>query len=82
MLSYETLTAGQAFAAYVAQHPLDVLKIVPSHLGALLRGAGEAILPGEVLVLGGEALPSTLLSTPIRPFLSRCVPLSSAALDG
>src|SRR6185312_13588515 len=36
VLAYETVTSGQAFAAYGAQYPLDVLKIVPSHLSALL----------------------------------------------
>src|SRR5438874_505567 len=58
ILSYETVTSGQAFATYVAQHPLDVLKIVPSHLSALLSASssGEALLPRRYLVLGGEVL--------------------------
>jgi acyl-coenzyme A synthetase/AMP-(fatty) acid ligase/aryl carrier-like protein len=42
-----------AFAAAVAGHQLDVLKIAPSHLRALL--AGET-LPRRWLLLGGEAL--------------------------
>ncbi|HJT56412.1 MAG TPA: amino acid adenylation domain-containing protein, partial [Ktedonobacteraceae bacterium] len=63
VLSYETVTSGQAFADYMAQHPLDVLKIVPSHLSALLSAsnAGRALLPRRHLVLGGEAFTVELL---------------------
>ncbi len=43
------------FAAYVRARPIDVLKITPSHLEALLAGAGDgALLPWRWLVLGGE----------------------------
>ena len=50
-----TSDAGQ-FAAYVAEHPLDVVKITPSHLATLLDAAGaEPILPRRWLVVGGEA---------------------------
>ncbi|HJT56502.1 MAG TPA: amino acid adenylation domain-containing protein, partial [Ktedonobacteraceae bacterium] len=61
ILTYETVTSGQAFAAYGAQYPLDVLKIVPSHLSALLSACSSAeqaqqLLPRRCLVLGGEAL--------------------------
>ncbi len=45
-------------AAYVrwnTAHPCDVLKVTPSHLRALLT-AGPGCLPGELLVVGGEAL--------------------------
>jgi amino acid adenylation domain-containing protein len=46
-----------ALAAWFASHPVDVLKITPSHLNALLGGAKlDAILPRRWLVLGGEAL--------------------------
>jgi amino acid adenylation domain-containing protein/non-ribosomal peptide synthase protein (TIGR01720 family) len=53
----EALTTDpDALAAYASSHPLDCLKIVPSHLGALLSGAHpEQVLPRKVLVLGGEA---------------------------
>jgi amino acid adenylation domain-containing protein/FkbM family methyltransferase len=45
-------------------HPVDAMKIVPSHLSALLSGARpEAILPRRLLVLGGEATSGALLAT-------------------
>ncbi|MBW3571291.1 MAG: amino acid adenylation domain-containing protein, partial [Gemmatimonadetes bacterium] len=44
------------FAAYVQSHGIDCLKIVPSHLAALMGGADPAAaLPKRLLVLGGEA---------------------------
>ncbi|GHO70206.1 hypothetical protein KSC_090980 [Ktedonobacter sp. SOSP1-52] len=64
ILSYETLTSGETFASYHEQQPIDVLKIVPSHLQALLASCGDrTILPRRYLILGGEALPRSLLST-------------------
>lgn len=57
VIGYETATDGRAFAAYLAHHPIDVLKIVPSHFKALLGSAeGHAVWPNEVLVFGGETL--------------------------
>jgi len=45
----------QALATYCQNHPIDCLKIVPSHLGALLDSPQAAsILPHQRLVLGGE----------------------------
>ncbi|MGB3292546.1 MAG: amino acid adenylation domain-containing protein [Phormidesmis sp.] len=45
-----------ALAAYFSQHPIDCLKITPSHLEALLTSAQAAhCLPRRCLVLGGEA---------------------------
>lgn len=62
ILDYATVTSGEAFADYVAQHPIDVLKIVPSHLAALLASCGGCpILPRKHLVSGGEALSYSLL---------------------
>jgi len=47
------------FAEYVAAHPLDLLKITPNHLRALLAGGAPApLLPRKWLVLGGEACPA------------------------
>ncbi len=52
----DTAADAEAFAALCARRPLDVLKIVPSHLAALLAAAHpERALPRRVLVLGGEA---------------------------
>ena len=48
---------GARFAEYARTHPLDVLKLTPSHLRALLDAAEPAaVLPRRWLVLGGEAL--------------------------
>ncbi|WP_437675109.1 non-ribosomal peptide synthetase [Sorangium sp. So ce131] len=57
VIDYATATDGRLFAAYYRRSPLDVLKIVPSHLSALLdTGEGAAVLPRRLLVLGGEPL--------------------------
>ncbi|MFT4174750.1 MAG: amino acid adenylation domain-containing protein, partial [Rhodocyclaceae bacterium] len=49
------------FADYLQAHAIDVLKIVPSHLNALMAGGqGAEVLPRVALVLGGEALPTAL----------------------
>mgnify|MGYP001794468810 CR=1 FL=1 len=46
----------EALADYFHHHPIDCLKIVPSHLAALLTSSQpEQILPRQCLVLGGEA---------------------------
>ena len=56
VIPYEMAMAANLFAAYTAKHPIDVLKITPSHLGTLLNATeGAAILPRKHLVLGGEA---------------------------
>lgn len=63
ILDYETITSGETFARWVASHPIDVLKIVPSHISALLAsGQADKILPRRALVLGGEVLPPSLLA--------------------
>ncbi|WP_437617240.1 amino acid adenylation domain-containing protein [Sorangium sp. So ce834] len=62
VIGYETATDGRLFSEYTRRWPIDVLKIVPSHLSALLdAGAGVAVLPRRLLVLGGEALPLALV---------------------
>ena len=49
------------FQSYAASHPIDLLKITPSHLRALLGPSIEqAHLPRRWLVLGGEACPRDL----------------------
>lgn len=50
---------GQAFARFMAEHRIDGLKIVPSHLDALLD-ADRPVLPAK-LVLGGEPVPGALI---------------------
>ncbi len=50
--------------AYFQQHSIDCLKIVPSHLKALLSASNPAhILPKKRLILGGEPLMWNLIET-------------------
>ncbi len=63
LLSQASVTDAQAFAEELREHPLDVLKIVPSHLEALIgEHPPEGVLPRQVLVLGGEAVGESLLA--------------------
>ena len=55
IVSYDDSTDPQRFVRYLNQHPVDVLKIVPSHLQALLESSeGTELLPRKFLILGGE----------------------------
>jgi amino acid adenylation domain-containing protein len=47
------------FALYASVNPIDVLKITPNHLRALIGDVAASIarLPARWIVLGGEALP-------------------------
>jgi acyl-coenzyme A synthetase/AMP-(fatty) acid ligase/acyl carrier protein len=57
VLSYDVVVEGDLLREYVAQRPIDVLKIVPSHFNALLASQTDGrILPAKYLVFGGEAL--------------------------
>ena len=58
VLSYETAIDGERFEEYLRHEPIDALKIVPSHMNALLssRPNGVRMLPQKYLILGGEAL--------------------------
>jgi amino acid adenylation domain-containing protein len=62
IVSYETSTDPRAFSEYVKKHPIDVLKIVPSHLQALVSSEDAAkLLPRKYLIFGGETLTPKLL---------------------
>ncbi len=53
---------AKALAEYLDRYRVDCLKIVPSHLTALLASPhGEQLLPRRGLVLGGEATQPSLL---------------------
>jgi amino acid adenylation domain-containing protein len=55
VIGYDVSTDAQRMAAYAEKYPIDVLKIVPSHLQALLQSSeGKDILPRKYLVMGGE----------------------------
>jgi amino acid adenylation domain-containing protein len=57
VVSQERASNPDALSDYFRRHPIDCLKIVPSHLAALLASSDhpEQILPRRRLVLGGEA---------------------------
>lgn len=70
LIAAERVADAQAFAAYCGQHPIDCLKIVPSHLQALLDCPNSAeVLPRQRLILGGEICRWTLLD-PIQTVLA------------
>ena len=53
---------GALLAQYAVQHPIDVLKITPSHLAPLMAASSSGlVLPHRWLILGGEALSWDLL---------------------
>ena len=50
-------------AEYLARYPVDVLKIVPSHLKAMLAvDEPERLLPRQCLISGGESLTEELVT--------------------
>lgn len=72
IISQERATDPEAIAAYFQQHAIDCLKIVPSHLKALLTASDPAqVLPKKRLILGGEALSWNLLET-IQKYAPDC----------
>ncbi|GLY85075.1 non-ribosomal peptide synthetase [Actinoallomurus iriomotensis] len=58
ILPEEMVTDGAAVRSYLAEQRIDFVKVVPSHLAAL----GAGVLPGEALVLGGEAASAELVA--------------------
>ncbi len=54
IISQQRATNPVALADYRHRHAIDCLKIVPSHLDALLTVNAEDILPSKLLILGGE----------------------------
>ncbi len=56
IISNERATKVEALVSYFRQHTIDCLKIVPTHLEALLTSEFAAdLLPQKRLILGGEA---------------------------
>jgi amino acid adenylation domain-containing protein len=53
ILGQELSLEPRLFSDYLSRHPIDVLKIAPSHLQALL--SDNEMLPSRYLILGGEA---------------------------
>jgi amino acid adenylation domain-containing protein len=57
LLDQKLVMDPSGVGTYFQDHEIHCLKIVPSHLAALLSSAApERVLPRELLVLGGEAL--------------------------
>ena len=57
VISYEMGMATNLYAEFATANLIDVLKITPSHLTALLNEPdGTTVLPRKYLLLGGEAL--------------------------
>ena len=76
VISQDRVADANAMAEYMSGHAIDCLKIVPSHLAALLSASQpERVLPRKLLILGGEACSSNLLKT-IRALAPRCTILN------
>jgi len=62
LITQERATDPVALADYCRHTPLDVLKLTPSHLAALITSdQAPDLLPRQRLILGGEALPWRLI---------------------
>jgi amino acid adenylation domain-containing protein/non-ribosomal peptide synthase protein (TIGR01720 family) len=62
LIAEERSSDPDGLAAYFNRHSIDCLKIVPTHLSALLAASPTAsLLPRQRLVLGGEACPWNLV---------------------
>ncbi|WP_456093850.1 amino acid adenylation domain-containing protein [Nonomuraea solani] len=58
----ETAMDPAAFAEYLTEHRVDVVKCVPSHLELLASGGDlPSVLPDKLLILAGEACPWDLV---------------------
>ena len=76
IISEERAVDPEAIADYVQRHSIDLLKIVPSHLKALLSASQpEHVLPLKRLVLGGEGCEWSLVER-IRELAPTCVILN------
>ncbi len=60
---------AERYAAYLERHAVDAVKIVPSHMAALLQSRRS--LPRRFLVMGGEVLPPAL-ARQIAALAPRC----------
>ena len=62
VIPYDVAADSARYGEYASQVQIDVLKIVPSHLLALLSaGGGKAVLPSKFVVVGGERLTRELM---------------------
>ncbi|MEO3807599.1 MFS transporter [Sphaerisporangium sp. B11E5] len=62
VLPYEEAADPGRFAAYFRRHPIDFMKLVPSHLQAVAEaGLLADVVPARFLVLAGEPCPRDLV---------------------
>jgi amino acid adenylation domain-containing protein len=71
LISPEASMDADAMGAELGEEPLDVLKVTPSHLRALISSESPAVLPRGWLLLGGEALSWDLVQR-IRSLAPEC----------
>lgn len=71
LIGAEASMDGDLFAEELGEDRLDVLKIAPSHLRALLAARRANVLPRDWLVLGGERLSWELVEE-IRSLSASC----------
>lgn len=72
VISVQLLNDPQALFSYLADQPLDCMKITPTHLAALLTSPQAiALLPRNLLVLGGERVPLSLVKH-VRQWRENC----------
>jgi amino acid adenylation domain-containing protein/thioester reductase-like protein len=72
IISSERTADPEAVADYFDRHPIDCLKIVPSHLKALLATENPGkILPRQQLILGGETSSWDLIDR-VREIVPEC----------
>jgi amino acid adenylation domain-containing protein len=63
VVPYDVATDSARYGVYATRERIDILKIVPSHLEALLSAdGGKAVLPRKYLVVGGERLTPELVA--------------------
>jgi amino acid adenylation domain-containing protein len=63
VLGEQVVSDPGAVAGYLAEHGIDCMKVVPSHLEALAAGVPLAdLMPSKSLVLGGEAASPALVA--------------------
>jgi amino acid adenylation domain-containing protein len=59
LISQERAGDAEALGDYFSRHQIDYVKIVPSHLRALLEAGGQ-VIPRRGIILGGEAFTADL----------------------
>jgi amino acid adenylation domain-containing protein len=76
IVSSECALSPSSLGEYFSRHEIDFLKIVPSHLETLLKGASAtSVLPRKRLILGGESCGWNLVSK-VRELAPECMILN------